>query len=273
MARKTKEFEQYLTGATSSHVSHKEYLRAPAVAFLKFTIESKNSINHCIRHFPKKNDGTYTKDSIDSLHYLVLATLPTLMGHFETYQRYLFAGMFDMSVLLKSFNTQQFFKSLSEQTNITLDWQRLAAHRGIGATSIGTVLADSMSGWHDPKRVNSYFAAFKLNYNAYGNTEQEKLLTLWQLRHSIVHTGGTLSLADAQKVKSLRKHGGSQIVFEQNFTFEVARKMHPIVQKTTEGLGEAYKRKLRDDLTNDQIKLVDDFFEVKSSTPSWLQKA
>ncbi|MGI2260896.1 hypothetical protein [Shewanella sp. GXUN23E] len=271
MSKPVKEFHQYLTGASNSHVSHEEYLKAPAVAFLKYTVEAKSSIDLCTRHFPKKLDGDYTKDSFDSLQHLITASLPTIMGHFETYQRYLFAGMFDMSVLLNNFDSAKFFKAVSDQTNIEMDWVRLSAHRGIGTMSIGTLLADSMSGWHNPEKVNSYFAAYKLPYTVFGNDAQEKLKTLWQLRHSIVHTGGTLSRADAQKVSSLKSHGGAQIAFEKNFIFEVARKLHPIVKQATEGLGNAYKQKLLTNLEQAQLDQVDKFFEVRSSVPSWLR--
>ena len=157
------------------------------------------------------------------------------MGHFETYQRYFFAGTFDLSVYLSGFDVDDFFKKLSKETNIQLDWPRLAAHRSTGASSVGTLLSDSMSGWHAPERVNKYFGCFGLPHQVFNNDDKERLLTLWQLRHSIVHTGGTLSLADAQKVGSLNNFGGRNISFENNFIFEVSRKLHPLVQASTTG--------------------------------------
>lgn len=271
MGKPAKEFHQYLTTASTSHVSHEEYLKAPAVAFLRYAIEAKSSIDLCVRYFPTKQDGDYTKDSFDSLQHLITASLPTIMGHFETFQRYLFAGMFDMSVLLNNFETGQFFKKISKATNIDMDWVRLAAHRGIGATSIGTLLADSMTGWHDASRVNSYFGAFELRRNVFSDESKEKLKTLWQLRHSIVHTGGTLSRADAQKVDSLKGYGGQQIAFEKNFIFEVARKLHPIVKEASTGMGTAFKDNLLENLNDVQLRQVDKFFEVRSSVPSWLR--
>lgn len=128
-----------------------------------------------------------------------------------------------------------------------------------------------MTGWHDPERVNRYFRAYKLQFTPYGNDAIEKLKTLWQLRHSIAHTGGTLSLADAQKVKSLSAFGGRQIAFEKQFTFEVARKLHQIVKKTTEGLGNAFSAKLLPNLDAVEAAKITKFFEVKSSVPSWLK--
>ena len=272
MGRPKKEFHEYLTNASNSHISHEEYLKAPAIAFLKYTVEAKSSIDLCIRYFPKKQDGKYTQDSFDSLQHLLTASLPTIMGHFETYQRYLFAGMFDMSVLIDGFDPEYFLKSLKKKTDIDIDWVRLSAHRGIGATSIGTLLADSMSGWHNPTKVNSYFNTYNLQYTAFDNDSQEKLNTLWQLRHSIVHTGGTLSRADAQKVNSLRSYGETQIAFEKHFIFEVARKLPPIIKQATEGLGNAYKQKLLPDLEQAQLDQVDNFFKVKSSVASWLRQ-
>lgn len=138
MANPVKEFHQYLTTATKSHVSHDDYLTSPAVAFLKYTVETKSAIDLCARYFPKKQNSEYTKDSLDSLQHLIAASLPTIMGHFETYQRYLFAGIFDMSVYMSNFDVTKFFNTLSKETNITIDWPRLAAHRGIGTNSIGT---------------------------------------------------------------------------------------------------------------------------------------
>lgn len=215
--RPVKEFHQYLTQSAASYVSHLDYLISPASAFLKYSIEAKSAIDLSVRKFPKNQNGTYSKNSLDSLQHLVVAVLPAIMGHFETYERYLFAGVFDFSVFLTGFNVESFFKKLNKESNISIDLIRLSAHRSIGATSIGSLLADSLNGWHDAKRVNNFFNAFSLDYQLYGNADCAKLSVLWQLRHSIVHTGGTLTLPDAQKVPELQNHGNKQIVFENNF--------------------------------------------------------
>ncbi|MFA4839151.1 MAG: hypothetical protein WC703_06735 [Candidatus Neomarinimicrobiota bacterium] len=271
--RPKKEFHQYLTNNRASNISHEEYMLSPAVAFLRYCISAKSAIDLCIRHLPKNQNNDYTKDSIDSLQHLVIASLPTIMGHFETYQRSLFAGMFDITVYLQKFDIEKFFKDLSKETSVSIDLVRLAAYRGIGSKSIGTLLADSLKGWHEPKTVNRYFSAFGLNFTAFGNDESEKLRVLWQLRHSIVHTGCTLTLSDAQKVTNLSQHAGKQIVFENNFIFEVARKLHPIVKQTTTGLGNAFKQRLLQNINKTNSDNIDKFFEVKSSVPSWLRTA
>lgn len=269
--RPTKEFEEYLTNSSNSHVSHDDYLESPACAFLKYSIEAKSAIDLCIRHFPKNQDSNFNKDALDSLQHLVVAVLPTVMGHFETYQRYLFAGTFDLSVFLTSFNVEDFFKKLAKETNIQIDWTRLAAHRTTGANSVGTLLSDSMSGWHSPDQVNKYFCCFGLRYNIFSGDDQERLSTLWQLRHSIVHTGGTLTLADAQKVTSLKNLGGRNIAFEKNFIFEVSRKLHPLVQQSTTELGKVFKSDLISRVSQEDRLKIDRFFEVKSSVGAWLK--
>ena len=140
--RRPKEFQEYLTDPGRTHVSHREYVTSPATAFLKYTIKAKSSIDLCVNNFPKKADSTYTKPSLDSLQHLVAAMLPAVMGHFETFERYLFAGVFDKSVYLYEFDIDNFFAKLSKTTTITFDPIRLAAHRQIGASSIGILLAD-----------------------------------------------------------------------------------------------------------------------------------
>ena len=47
MANPVKEFHQYLTAATTAHVSHSDYLVAPATAFLKYSVEAKSAIDLC----------------------------------------------------------------------------------------------------------------------------------------------------------------------------------------------------------------------------------
>lgn len=268
--RVVKEFEKYLTDGADCHVGHDEYLASPATALLRYLVEAKSAIDMCARSLPKKGNGEYTQASEDSLQHIIVASLPAIMGHFETYQRYLFAGMFDLSVHLEKFDTSNFFKSLSKETNIELDWSRLAAHRATRAGSVGTLLSDSMSGWHTPEKVNKYFSCFRVNFEPFGKKERLRLNTLWQLRHSIVHTGGTLTLADAQKVSSLQGLGERNIVFEKNFVFEVARKLHPLVKASTEGLGNGFKQRLVAGVSAADRDRIDKFFEVKSSIQVWL---
>lgn len=265
-----KEFHEYLCEATNSHVSHQDYLISPATTFLKYTIEAKSAIDLCIRKFPKKTNGQFISDSLDSLQHLETAILPAIMGHFETYQKSLFAGMFDLTVYLSGFKLEGFVKKLSEE-EVKIDLTRLSAYRNIGTSSVGHIVADSLNGWHSPEKVNKLFGAFGLNYQFYSNDDVKRLKVLWQLRHSIVHTGGTLTLPDAQKVESLNSFGNRKIAFDNTFIYEVARKFHPIIKHSTEGIGQSFRRALLPNLPHDTSNRIENFFKVKSSISVWLK--
>ncbi|BAF72395.1 hypothetical protein [Sulfurovum sp. NBC37-1] len=272
MSRRSKEFNEYLIDSNSQHnFSHNDYMQHPAIAFLKYTVEAKDAVNFCINKFPKNNDNEYSKDSLDSLQHIVVAMLPTLMGHFETYQRYLFALMFDYSIYLKDFDVENFFKKINKSANLSIDLIRLSSYRGSNSTSIGLLLSDSLPGWHNPSKVNSYFSAFDLNFQLFNANAEKQLRILWQLRHSIVHTGGTITVPDAQKVPELKLYGKKQVVFEKNFIFEVARKIHPLIKDSTTGIGEKFIEKLIDDITDEQKEQIEEIFKVRSSVAVWLR--
>jgi hypothetical protein len=193
------------------------------------------------------------------------------MGHFETYQRYFFAGLFDYSVHLESFDIQEFFQKLKKYNgSISIDEKRLSAYRNIGTSSVGNILADCLNGWHDPKRVNAYFNAYELP-DLFVDDDCQKLNVLWQIRHSIVHTAGTLTLPDAQKVNELEHFGGKLLAFENNFIFEIARKLHPIIKDSTYRIRDQFLDKLLDDIDEQEEEKVNKFFEVKSPINVWLR--
>ena len=45
-------------------------------------------------------------------------------------------------------------------------------------------------------------------------------------------------------MKALEGLGDRKIAFEKNFIFEVARKLHPLIKTSTEGLGNGFKQRL-----------------------------
>lgn len=268
--RPQKEFHEHIIEASGRHVLHKDYLESPASAFLKYTVEAKDAVNYCQKHFHKNGDGSYSKDALDSLQHIMAAFLPAIMGHFETYQRYLFAGVFEHSSVLRKFDVERFFKSLNDETPLRIDPVRLSAYRGFGA-SIGVLLADHLPGWHNPEKVNRYFQAFGLQTQFLSKKDCRRLRTLWQLRHSVVHTGGTITIPDAQKVDDLIPFGNEPVVFDNQFVFEVSRKMHPLIMDATTRLSDSFKGGLLDDVSQEEQDAVDKLFEVKSSVPVWFK--
>ncbi|KUK90947.1 MAG: Uncharacterized protein XE05_1766 [Thermotogales bacterium 46_20] len=266
--RPIREFETYVVDSICKDVSHEKYAKSPATAFLAYCIDAKDAFLNCQNHFTRKTDRSFNKNSLTSLQHIAAGLLPSLMGHFETFERYLFAGLFENSVFLQSFDESEFFRRLKD--NLYVDVSRLSAYRGLDV-AIGTVLADSLTGWHSPEKVNEYFQAFGLKMNFFSNVDCERLRVLWQLRHSIVHTGGSITIPDSQKVKQLKSFGGKTVAFEENFIFEVCRKMHSIVEESVFRLRDAFVSRLRSDIVDADRQVVDSLFTVRSRVAVWLK--
>ena len=92
-----KKFEKYLIETVAHKTSLSSYAEAPANAFLLYTCDAYDAFQHCQNKFTKKGNGDFNKDSEDSLRHISCAILGSLMGHFETYQKSLLAGLIDFS--------------------------------------------------------------------------------------------------------------------------------------------------------------------------------
>lgn len=268
--RRPKTITDYFVKATDAHVSHQEYLRSPANSFLQHTKEAKDAIEKCRNDFKKNSKDNLNSDGCDSLQYIVLATLPLIMGHFETYQKYLFAGLFDMSIYLKEFSPKEFFDQLKKGKNIELKIEDIALYRDDGIDSMGLLLVHSLGDWHNPITVNHYFNAFNIFNNLFSSKQIELLQILWQLRHSIVHNGGTLTLADAQKIPELKKYGGRQIAFEDLFIRELCRRFHTVISDVNTRLENKFRKSLMDNLREDANQRISRFFGLPDANKSLL---
>jgi hypothetical protein len=232
MAKTAKKLEKYLIDAPGVHkTSLDDYLACPAGTFLTNVCDLHDSFVHCLNKFTKKADGGYNKDSEHSLRHISVAILSTSMGHFETFQKSLFAGLVEKSILFPAFDIEKFLKHFDKHGGgeVSLSVARLLAFRTINAP-VGFVIADSLTSWHNPARVNTYFKAFGCKQDCYGADEASDLDVLWQLRHSIVHTGAWLTQPDAQKLKRLSGFGNKPIAFDSAFVAAVCRRFHKIVK-------------------------------------------
>lgn len=268
--RPQKEFHEYVIDSPGSHISHDDYLISPATAFLRYTVDAKDAIICCQRNF-KNRRNEYTSDSLSSLQHISSALLPTIMGHFETYQKYLFAGVFEHSVFLEGFDIESFFKELNKHSNFTIEPIKISAYRGLNA-QVGLLLADSLLSWHSPSKVNKYFQAFGFPTQMFSSEDCKRLEVLWQLRHSIVHTGCTITIPDAQKITQLSQFANQPIAFENNFIFEVSRKMHPLVRNATKRIEDKFKGKLKNTISQDTKDSIDTLFKVSSKVAVWLNQ-
>jgi hypothetical protein len=53
--RPQKDFHEYLIELSNAHVGHDDYFTDLAIAFLKYTIEAKRTVDPYIWKFPKRN--------------------------------------------------------------------------------------------------------------------------------------------------------------------------------------------------------------------------
>ena len=276
-------FEDYIIEAEHKPITLDDYAKSPATAFLRYIVGAKDAANQCLLKFKTTARAkTYTRDALDSIHLINAGLLAAIMGNFETYQKYLFANMFEYSIYLNRFDTTRFLKALKDSvkaeksTKFEVDFSRIAGYRN-SKVSVGLVLADQLSNWQSPPIVNSYFKSFGLEdehgrkLEFYSNSDKDKLSVLWQMRHSIVHTASTITLPDSQKVSSLKRFGGKVISLDTQFIYEVARKMHPIIKSATENMHSVYVHKLSAGLPADLVTKINDVFKVSSTCNAWLR--
>jgi hypothetical protein len=271
MPRARKEFYKYIRANSSKHPLT-DYSDSPASAFLKYAIDAVRAYEQCERNFQKNMAGDYVKGSLSAIQIINAGLLATIMGNFETYQKYLFANMFEYSIYLNKFDVAHFlgkFKSLG------IDITKLAAYRN-NEIGVGLIIAENLKNWQTPISVNTYFKNFELEdaarrrLNIYSNDTQESLSILWQMRHSIVHTASTITIPDSQKVEKLAGFGNKTIALEPNFISEVVRKLHPIIQDATNNMKSIYLHNLKAGLDVSLTTKIDNIFAVSSPRSSWL---
>lgn len=279
----TKNFEDYIIEAEQKAITLEDYAKSPATAFLKYVVSAKDAANQCLIKFKTTARArTYTRDALDSIYIINAGLLASIMGNFETYQKFLFANMFEYSVYLNKFDVKDFLKALKKSvkadvsTKFEVDFVRVSGYRDT-SVPVGLILADQLSNWQSPEIVNAFFKSFRLENAAhrpldiYSNDSKEKLSVLWQMRHSIVHTASTITLPDAQKVRPLNNFGGKVISLDRMFINEVARKMHPIIKNATDNMKSVFVHNLKPTTPADVRSKIDDLFKVTSTCSTWLR--
>lgn len=277
-----KQFTDYVICDQTRKVTLADYHSSPATAFLKYIISAKDASQQCINKFKAPKKKNYTVDALDSIYIINAGLLASIMGNFETFQKYLFAAMFDYSIYLDNFNVERCLKKIKEaakassSTQFEVDFVRFSAYRD-NPVAVGIILADQLKNWQSPTIVNNYIRAFELKDTTgkmpdfFGTKEREELAILWQMRHSIVHTASTITLPDSQKVKGLENFGGMSISLDKQFIYEIARKLHPLIKKSVEQLGTIYMSHLKTSTPTDVKNKISKVFKVTSSCTAWLK--
>lgn len=276
MPRVEKQFYQYIEENSDNKVTLQLYAKSPATAFLKYVVNAKNASEQCKKFKPSPH-AAYSKEALESIQMINSGLHASIMGNFETYQKYLFARMFEYSIYLNSFDVKTFIKKLQDdgKTGLPIDIERLSAYRS-NSVAVGLVIADTLKNWQSPTVVNKYFAAYahamKVAPREFFTPDSRKNLSiLWQMRHSIVHTASTITIPDAQKVNELKSYGGKVIALQPQFIHAVARKMHKLVKDATTNARTIFVGNLRVDTPAAIRSEIDKLFEVKSSINVWLR--
>lgn len=266
-----KPITDYLEGSQQTRAAV-DHSKSPASEFLEEVNDLCDAVHHCKRKFPRKNNGEFTKDSSDSFERLVMASFALMMSHFERFQREQFAALIDWSFAFSCPEPIELAKNL-EKAGCELSLPRVLVGPG-DEGEIGEIVADAMPGWHNSARVNAYFKAIIPAHTFYSNAIVAELDKLWQLRHSIVHSGGLLTKADAIKVTGLSGFANRQIKFGEGFMPAIGRRMHIVVQKTLTPLKDRMENlllPLPDEPEEERQSAIASMVGYQSRRPSWFR--
>ena len=269
-----KQVQDYLFSDSRPIVGHipiEEFELHPATALLDYTLVVKNAIEKCKKSFDKKANNHLTLESQIAIQNLTNSALASVMGYFEIYEKYLFAAMFEKSVYLTSFKERNFYKNTLGETKekVEIPFTQLTSYRNSHITT-GLIIANSLGSWQNPEKVNSYFRSFGFAVSAFSNDDIKDLKILWQLRHSIVHNGATITKSDAQKVDELKAYGNRKIILSNKFIYDLAKSMHSMVFNVNKRLEQAFLADLIPTITPDERHCVSEIFAVTSRNSAWL---
>lgn len=174
--RPEKKITDYIRKDISEMNTVEDFSKSPGTIFLSEIVDISDSIAHCIRNFPKKR-GTnkWTQASEDSLAQLTAATIGTIMGQFEMYQRLSFATAFEMTRHHDDFDVYDCIHKLTKESGVNIHLSSLFGYRGEPA-AIGQLMTENMQGWHDPDRVNTHFKALYNNLNFFATADKKSLV-------------------------------------------------------------------------------------------------
>lgn len=242
---------------------------APATTFLRSVVEICESVSYCEEILVRSSDSPAESRIAESLRVFVMSAFAMLMSHFEMFQKLQFAELVDTQDFMEGFDDAELAKRL-EKEGCAVTLHRILAGRG-DPREPGQIVADSLGSWHNPSRVNQYFQIIFPKINVYSNSTIAELELMWQLRHSIVHTGGVVTREDATKVSSLRQFRDRKLVLEGQFIMQVGKRFHMIVKQATSLLeGEVRKRLIHSKYDDDPEGTIKSILGCESPNQTWL---
>ncbi|EOQ98284.1 hypothetical protein LEP1GSC195_1473 [Leptospira wolbachii serovar Codice str. CDC] len=271
LGRPRKKIQDYIIESNSADFGKmSDYYDYPVKTFLNFLCISHYAVDYCKTKFPKNADKKMGVEAQRHLNIIILSILPTIMGQFETFQKSLFSKCLEYSVYLDNFVPSEFLKRLKDIQSLEIDSLRLTAYRGQPA-QVGTIFADSLHIWHDSHKVSHAFRALTQGVDFYTKDQIEELQIIWQLRHSIVHTGGTITRPDSQKNSKLKKFADKSIILSETFISTLGYKLHNLINNSITRYSSDFKGKLSADTPIAVQREIDSMFKVESKMQSsWI---
>ncbi len=258
----------YLTEPVADRVNYQDFIEQPFYAFLRQAVHISDAFNECLRHFPKKINDEYTKDALHSMQEIASPLLASLMSNIELFQRCLYAKLFDLTYFIPDFKPKNLAQAL-KNAEVEVGVLHLVSYRG-NPTAAGGIIADAMTGWHDPLRVNGYFKVLLNIEPFYPEDVVQEISILWQMRHSIVHTGGTFTVPDAQKLEALNGLGGKAVVLRPLAINSLVIRFHKILCQVHQGFYPKVKSRFKTGYEGDVKKQIDELFHLDSPRKAWL---
>jgi hypothetical protein len=267
--RETNNFTKHLEPFVPRDFDRIDESHHPPINFLAESVHVMETVQFCEYQF--SHEGDLSANVEQMLWDIAASSFVLLMSHFEIFQRELFADIVRIISYDNPSNDDAALAKRLEKVGCKLDIERVLAQR-YEPKNGGQLIADSMPGWHSPERVNGYFGVLLSQSQFFSRTRCADLTLLWQLRHSIVHTGGWLSREDAAKVRALEFWGDKPILFKSSFIEEVVRQFHEIVEDGLKQLARGYKQIfLSKDYTAEHEDIACDIFRVDSPRRDWLR--
>lgn len=269
--RPRKYFSDFLQVSEQSELGKiEDYYKNPVVSFLNYLCLTHYAVEYCKSQFIKNDNGTLGVEPKRHLNIILISVLPTIMGQFETFQKSIFAKCIEHSLYIKDFSLSDFIKRFKDIQNLEIDTLRLMAYRGQSAQT-GSIIADSLHIWHDSSKVNAAFRAITLGPDFYTKDVCDELQILWQLRHSIVHTGATITRPDSQKFQKLKKFADKNIVFEKTFISNLGSRLHKIIKESVSRYSADFFSKLLPETPQVIKSDISELFKIDSKMKTtWL---
>lgn len=202
--------------------------------------------------FKIKEAASKASRDAESMQIWLCSLYSYTMGQFELYVRRQFIEVLNVSVFFKSYDSTSIAEKLRKVGCMPTIESILVD--SANEWEPGWLISEAMPGWHDPEKVNQYFRVLFPDFCLYSNEQAERIRLTWQIRHSIIHTGGLITRFDARKHRLLHRFGDKKLHLSEKSIDNLVYWLDGIVVDSTERL----KSKITDHFETSDDEQADD---------------